>query len=61
VATGTPAEDAVAGWVVPHLVQNLAPLARVAPQELQNAMVHLAFILVCGSGGVYRRCTVPAG
>ena len=29
---------AAPGWVVPHLLQNFAPLSRVAPQELQNAI-----------------------
>src|SRR5579862_2845156 len=44
----TPTGLAAAGTVfatAPHLLQNLVPSFRVAPQELQNAMGHLAAMI----------------
>src|SRR6476620_11273736 len=38
VPAGVMGAAAAPGWVVPHLLQNFAPLSRVAPQELQNAI-----------------------
>ena len=38
VAAGT-GVDVV--WAAPHLLQNLVPVVRAAPQELQNAISHL--------------------
>src|SRR5690242_10746012 len=57
VATGEEgtADDALpAGWVAPHLVQNLAPPSRVAPQELQNAIKSPRLQSNLHDGGVYR-------
>src|SRR6266705_2616996 len=44
---GTPATGAgAAGWVAPHLVQNLAPSASGFPQLTQNAAIEIASVRV---------------
>src|SRR5260370_29213730 len=37
----TPGVGAAAATATPHLLQNVVPALRVAPQELQNAISHL--------------------
>src|SRR2546430_1882468 len=57
-------EDVAAGTVpdvstvTPHLLQNLAPGARVAPHELQNAINYLTKVSSERTARVYRRLMV---
>src|SRR5271166_2843691 len=53
---GTATLEAPTG--APHLLQNCAPSLRVAPQELQNAMVHLGAGILLAWPRVYRRLSI---
>src|SRR6516164_5242412 len=50
--TGRAAAAGASAMTAPHLLQNFVPSARLAPQELQNAIGHLLDGL---DGRVYRR------